>query len=210
MTSPVFLKELVVLTADKNCHFALRGLLTRFKSFGIRQVTPDYRVHPQKDPGILRSAHDFLRTFAKSHAHALVLMDREGTGREALSRQEMEEEIESALGDAGWDDRAAAVVIDPELEIWVWSDSPHVDGELGWTGRQPDLRTWLREKDFWPAGAMKPVRPKEALDAVLRMVRRPRSSAIYQALAEKVSLSRCTDSAFEKLRTVLQSWFSEA
>jgi hypothetical protein len=32
-----------------------------------------------------------------------------------------------ALFTSGWENRAAAVVLDPELEIWVWSDSPEVE-----------------------------------------------------------------------------------
>lgn len=210
MTPSIPVNELVVLTADKNCQFALRGLLTRFHSLKIRQVTPDYRLHPQKDPGILRGAHDFLRTFSKTHAHALVLMDREGSGREALTREAMEERIENALKNAGWDDRAAAVVIDPELEIWVWSDSPHVAAELGWSQRKTDLPSWLEQKGYLGENEVKPLRPKEALEAALRVVRKPRSSALYRTLAEKVGLTKCIDPAFAKLKTVLQDWFAEA
>jgi len=209
MTPSTPAKDLVVLTADKKVQFALLGLLSRFHSLAIRQPDADYYIHPGKDPGVLRNAHDFLRPFVHSHAHAVVLMDREGSGKEEWNRAEMEKRIEHDLAVCGWEDRAAAVVIDPELEVWVWSDSPHVDGELGWGKQEPDLRTWLREKGFWAASAGKPGRPKEALEAALRAVRKPRSSAIYRSLAEKVSLSRCTDPAFKKLTDVLRAWFSE-
>jgi hypothetical protein len=201
-------KDFVVLTADKNAQFAVRGILSRYRSLGIRRVDPDYLLHPGKDPGVLHSAHEFLRTFAKLYTYALVLMDREGSGQEAVLRADMEARIEEALGKSGWNDRATAIVIDPELDIWAWSDSPHVDHELGWSKRQPDLRTWLTEQGLLKTGAVKPDRPKEALEAALREVRKPRSSALYQALAEKVSLERCTDLAFEKLKTALQRWFS--
>jgi hypothetical protein len=67
----------------------------------------------------------------------------------------------------------------------------------------------MRQRGFLEEDELKPARPKEALEAALRVVRVPRSSAIYKALAEKVSLSRCTDPAFLKLKTVLQQWFSE-
>ena len=53
----------------------------------------------------------------------------------------------------------------------------------------------------------KPVRPKEAAEAALRKVRRPRSSNIYRKLAEVVSLQLCTDPAFLKLKSILQNWF---
>ena len=44
-------KDLVVLVADKNMEFALRGLFSRTPSFGIHPVTADVFVHPEKDPG---------------------------------------------------------------------------------------------------------------------------------------------------------------
>jgi hypothetical protein len=200
-------KDLVVLTADKNAQFAVQGILSRFKSLSIRQLETDYYVHPEKDPGVLHHAHDFLRPFSKSHEHALVLMDREGSGQEETSREALQQGIENELNASGWNGRAAAVVIDPEIDIWVWSDSPHVDHELGWSNHVPALRTWLREKGFLPRDVVKPQRPKEALETALREVKMPRSSAIYRALAEKVSLSRCTDPAFGKLKSVLQMWF---
>lgn len=137
---------------------------------------------------------------------ALVLLDREGSGKETLSREEMEADIEHRLAISGWGDRAVAVVFDPELEIWVWSDSPQVDEVLGWGARTPNLRTWLVEKVWLQPGEIKPARPKEALEDVLRQVRRARSSAIYLELAQKVSFQKCTDPAFLKLKHYLQDW----
>lgn len=56
-------------------------------------------------------------------------------------------------------------------------------------------------------GAIKPHAPKEAMEAVLRLARLPRSAARYRQLAEKISLDRCSDETFRKLRTTLQTWF---
>lgn len=209
MTAIDLRKDLVVLTADKNARFAIQGILTRHHSLGIRQISSEYYLHPGKDPGILHTAHDFLRSFSRSYAHALVLMDREGSGQEAMSRVEMEEKIETAMSQSGWGDRASVIAIDPELDIWVWSDSPHVDHELGWSGQAPDLRSWLRNRGLLGKENSKPDRPKEALEAALKQIRKPRSSALYRAIAQKVSLAKCADPAFVKLKSVLQSWFSE-
>jgi hypothetical protein len=208
MSNATETKDLVVLTADKNTQFAVRGILSRHHSLGIGKLEADFFVHPQKDPGVYHNAHDFLRFAAKTHRHALVLMDREGSGQETKTREELEEELEQELSRSGWEDRASAVVLDPEIEIWVWSDSTHVDHELGWSREPKGLRTWLREKGFLEEGSLKPERPKEAMEAALRSARKPRSSAIYQGLAEKVSLSKCQDPAFLKLKAVLQTWFS--
>lgn len=208
MTEERASRDLVVLAACKNGEFAMRGILSRPRSLEIRPVTADYFVHPWRDPGVLHGAHEFLRFHMRAHEHALVLLDREGCGREQAGREELEESIEKALRGTGWR-RAAAVVVDPELEAWVWSDSPHVEEELGWRDRPPGLRTWLEEhaERFLNPNQSKPARPKEAVEAALRESRRPRSSAMYRALAEKVSLNRCTDPAFGKLKETLRQWF---
>ncbi|HEY2289968.1 MAG TPA: hypothetical protein VGM86_04625 [Thermoanaerobaculia bacterium] len=119
----------------------------------------------------------------------------------------LESQLEERLAQSGWEDRAAAVVISPELENWVWSDSPHVERVLGWERGSAPLRGWLQEKGLLEAGVAKPARPKEAVELALWTVRKPRSSAIYFELAQNVSTDRCTDPAFLKLRRCLCEWF---
>jgi hypothetical protein len=63
------------------------------------------------------------------------------------------------------------------------------------------------EKGFLSAGATKPVKPKEAVEVLLRTARKPRSSSIYLELARVVGTDHCTDPAFLKLRSCLREWF---
>jgi hypothetical protein len=208
MTS--YVRDLVVLAACKDAQFAVEGILSRRKALCIRPICVEYVRHPEKDPGVARRAQEMLRLYHKTHAHALAVFDREGCGREHQnSRLDLERKIEDALQAAGWGNRAAAIVIDPELEAWIWSDSPHVDAALGWAGRTPDLRTWLRGQGLLATGAVKPARPKEAMLAALREVRVARSSNTYAALAKRVSLNRCSDEAFVKLKETLRRWFGD-
>jgi hypothetical protein len=45
-------KDLVVLAADKNTEFTVRGLLdSRTAALGIRRVVFDVYPHPERDPG---------------------------------------------------------------------------------------------------------------------------------------------------------------
>ncbi|HVC94423.1 MAG TPA: hypothetical protein VND64_12070 [Pirellulales bacterium] len=203
-TSP---KHLIVLVADKNMELAVRGLLDRTGALALQMIEADIYVHPLRDPGCLRRSPDFLRDFHKQYVHALVMFDREGCGDRGVGRDELELDVERRLSDAGWIGRAAAVVLEPELEAWVWSDSPEVDQVLGWVGVQPNLRSWLEDEGFVKPGEMKPVRPKEAVERALRRSRKRRSSSIYFELARRVSVQRCTDPAFEKLKATLQRWF---
>jgi len=207
MTADLRRKDLVLLVADKNMEASLRGLLGRCQALGCRSVSFDLYVHPDRDPGCLLRCHDFLRPFALAYQRALVLLDQSGCGRDDAARSALESDIENRLDGAGWEDRAAAVVISPELECWVWSDSPQVDLALGWKDRDVSLREWLRGQNLLAAGAIKPSEPKRAVELALRTVRKPRSSAIYLELAQSVSTERCVDPAFAKLRRCLREWF---
>ncbi|MBM4091994.1 MAG: hypothetical protein FJ276_21565, partial [Planctomycetes bacterium] len=146
MTQQTVMKDLIALVADGQMEFTLRGLLTRGRSLLFRQITADIYVHPGKDPGCLRRGHEFLRPFSRQYSHALVMHDREGCGREESSRETLEAEMESRLNGSGWRNRCAAIVIDPELEVWVWSDSPEVAQVLGWGGDEPPLADWLKTR----------------------------------------------------------------
>jgi hypothetical protein len=207
MTQGAYERDLVVLTADKNMKFALQGLLNRSEALQIRPIKAVFYIHPESDPGCLLRADAFLRPFINHFPHAIVMFDREGSGRQHKMREELEEEVFAGLSRSGWEDRASVIVIDPELENWVFSESPEVDTAMGWAGRNPSLRLWLKAQGFLMPDQAKPSRPKEAMEAALRHVRIPRSSSIYGRLAEHVGLGRCTDRAFLKLITTLQSWF---
>lgn len=201
--------DLVVLTADKDMEFFLKGVLNRPESLGIKLLSFEIYRHPQKDPGCFLTGHDFLRPFINRYEHALVILDREGCGKEILDRAKLEDEVEGRLSSSGWGERSAAIVIDPELENWLWSSSPEVDTVLGWKGKSPKLCTWLSDKGFLSGEAVKPRPPKQALQEALRYVRKPWSSSLFHQIAKKVSLQRCSDPAFFKLKEKLRQWFAQ-
>ena len=199
--------DLVVLVSNKNMEATIGGLISRPQALGIRAIRAQVYVHPQRDPGCLNWGSDFLRPMIRQYIHALVMFDREGCGQEGKTREALEQMVMTQLATSGWENRAATVVLDPELEVWVWSDSPEVDRCLGWQSHRPALRTWLQSEELWPQEVVKPPDPKEAMQRVLRQVRKPRSSAIYGQLAQQVSFRRCTDRSFEKFGDVLRNWF---
>jgi hypothetical protein len=203
--------DLVCLVADKNMEAALGGLLARPAALGIRGITHDVIVHPRRDPGCFHEATEFLLTYRPSHKHALVLLDHAWDGVPAQTGEELERLLGERLSRAGLTaDWAEVIAVDPELEVWVFSDSPRVDECLGWRGRHQRLRAWLEAEGLWAATDEKPASPKEAVERTLHATRKPRSSAIYRSLASSVSVDRCKDRAFRKLRAILQRWFANA
>ena len=202
-------RDLVVLVADsQQRHTVATLLIERHQALGIRQipidVNSDILSHPRHDPGVFHEAGRFLATFAQQYEHALVLIDAEGTGS-PMSAEEIEEKIQDDLNKSGWEGRSAIVVINPELEIWVWSESPHVCGIVGMARKR--IKDLGHRAGYWQEGEIKPSRPKELLEEVLRHTKKRRSSSLYQQLAQKVGLSRCQDDSFRRFREILQGWF---
>ncbi len=203
--------DLVCVVADLQMEQTLEGLLGRSKALDMRKI--HHQIHRfGRDPGCWRQAHEFLRSRVQQFHHALVIFDRAGCGQESLTRLELEADLEQRLKQNGWGERAAAIVIDPMLEIWVFSDSSQVSAALGWPRRDSELRAWWVEKGFLAPGELKPRHrnPKAAVDAAMFAVKKPRSGAVYRQIAEKVSVKRCQDPAFIKLRETLRRWFPAA
>lgn len=200
------IKDLVVLMPDKNWETTVKTLLDRRgKALKIRKLNYDRFVHVYRDSGIYHGSGDFLRPFQRSYQYALVLLDQEwkgGPNDRCVIRQHIQEDLDLK----GWKDRSAVIVVEPELEAWVWSDSPHVSQVLGWA--QGDLLAQLALLDFRRNALGKPERPKEVLTSILRAVRKPPFSALFGEIALKVSLDRCTDQSFLEFRAILSTWFS--
>jgi len=202
--------DLVALVPCQPYQMALEGLFSRPNALNIRNISYDIIVHPERDAGCRKKSVPILRPFLDMYDFALVLFDLEGCGSENFTREQIEIKVENQLTRNGWANRASAIVVDPEIEIWVWSDSPHVDDVLDWRDRHPDVRTWLTQcTTFWKPGHQKPIRPKEAMERALREVQKPPSSSLFKELAEKVSVNRCTDNAFDKLKNTLFNWFDD-
>lgn len=199
--------DLVVVVPDKDTEQAFEGLLPRHQSLRIRLIRYKVIVHPNKDPGCYKSGDQLAAAFTREATHALVVFDLAWEGAPGSDPEALEREVEARLQPL-WGDRARCVVIDPELEAWVWSDSPHVESVLGWRGRAPNLRSWLQQEGLWPAGQPKPPDPERAFRRAVRVVSLPPSASLFRQLAEKVGLQRCSDPSFGRVTGILQSWFA--
>ncbi len=200
------MRDLVVLVADKNMEMTVRGLLSRPEALGIRPITFEVIVHPRRDPGVRREAADFLQRYRSDYRYALVMFDRKGCGDEEKTAQEFKAVVQQQLDRSGWQGRSAVIVLDPELEAWVFTSSRHVVDVLA----GGDRNLWDSiVAEYRESPGRKPTRPKEAVEEVLRVKRIARSSSLYRQLAERVSLASCQDPAFQDLRGVLRRWFSE-
>jgi hypothetical protein len=201
-------RDLIVVVADADAEQAVRALLARPRSLEIRTVLFEVRRFVKRDSGCFGESHELLRSFQKQFRYALVVFDRQGCGREhTMSRQQIESDVEGRLARNGWADRSAAVVLDPELEAWVWSKSPVVAEVLGWHSRHHEFQAWLDMHGGVSSKTGKPADPKALFHEALRLEGVRRSPSLFQQLAGRVTLLQCTDPSFAKFRDTLQHWF---
>ena len=198
------MRDLILLVPDKNTEYTVRCALSRPAALGIRQLDFQLLVEQGRDGGVRRRGSQVLGVQQARFSHALLLLDYEGCGSH-VSPVELEAELDKALS-MRWGDRAKAIVIDPEVDVWMWGAETHLRSMVDW--RDPeDIRPWLESQAFAFTADGKPVRPKEALDAAFRRAQTPRSSARYEQAARRISLTRCKDEAFLRLRASVVEWF---
>ena len=202
------MKDLLALVADQDMAKTLAALLQRHKSLGIRPIEYQVERHWKRDAGCRADAARRLWPYFRQYRQAIVMLDKHGCGRENSSREDIQSEIEQNLARNGWGDRAKAVVIDPELEAWVWTGSQHVADVLGWQKTYEDLRSWLADRGLWSAGAAKPLDPKAAMKAVLRETNKAHSAALFGDLAKHTTWRYCHCPAFAELTQTLKHWFA--
>lgn len=205
----------VILVADSNMAATFRGYFKR-EGWHLSLVCAPFDINTEvgadlivdeggNDPGVYTKGHELLRPYQRSHHHALVVLDCEWDG--SPGKAAIVEHVTARLVESGWDaDAVKVIAIEPELENWLWQDKPQVAEALRYKGDKP-LRQHLADNGWWPVGEAKPPRPKEAAEWVLKQTRQPRSSAIYQKLAERISIRGCTDDAFAEMHVALQAWF---
>jgi hypothetical protein len=205
-------RALGFLVADKNMEACLHGLFDRDgwrRAVGCGPVeiaaTDVHVAAGHNDPGIYSKGDDLLRPFVGKYARMVIMVDAQWEGSPGVDA--IRGRVAGHLAAAGWrKDSGLVLVLDPELDVWLWTRTDHTAKALGWE-RWSELEGPLAVQDWWASEQDKPSRPKEAAEWALRQRHRPRSSQVYRRLAGSVGLGRCTDEAFVALRDALRRWF---
>ena len=199
-------KDLIVLAADLDIENTINGLLSRPSKLKVRPPSFDIRRHPGRDPGCRKHAAELLRPLLGKYRHALVIFDREGCSS-SRPREEIQDEVEKQLAQNGWENRGKVIAVDPEIEAWVWSDSPRMLQVMGWKETYPKLRRFLNTKGLWPRQELKPPDPKRAMRETMRAARVKQSPPVFFRLAEEARVHGCQDPAFKEFLRTLREWF---
>ena len=164
------MKDLVILAADKDLEFALRGMLSRPEALGIRPVeaNTDIFVEPEHDPACALRGVDFLDNLSGQYRYGLLIFDHKGSGKEATVPQELQKSLNAEFVSSTWgrtsqSNRAVAGVRDMDLERL----SAHRRGSRMEKTAILSFDPWLIEQDYLQEGEAKPAWPKEAFRSSL-------------------------------------------
>lgn len=201
-------KDLVIVTADQDAEFTVKRLLQReLGMFDIAAFTWEVIRHPGRDSGCRVRSKDLLRDLQNSYRYAIVVFDFEGCEPpRGHTKLQVAAAVEGDLARNGWRDRSKAILIDPELENWIWMRHDRMAQAIRWEGQQ-ELYGWLEERALVDPGQAKPPRPKESLHKVLRQKQVRPSASQFDAIATMAPLRQCTDPAFKELMDTLAGWF---
>lgn len=203
-------RELVILVADGTMRAVFAAFFERQFHHALACAPFDFDPrldlfnNPlEKDGGVHRRCHQILRPYLNTHQRALIVLDQQFGGERPA--EEVRVEIEQQLNANGWQGRAVAAVIEPELEVLLWQDNPNVERALRHTG--PSLRRLLAQDGRWPEGAAKPTDPKDVMQTLIRTNRAGAPMVVYSQIARRVSTAGCVDPAFHRVRDTLRAWF---
>lgn len=200
--------DLLLVTADQDAEFTVKALLKRhLKQFGIGDFTWEVIRNIGRDSGCRTDSVELLRDQIKRYRFTIVLFDFEGCEPpNNASKEAVAAKLEQDLSRNGWKDRCRAILIDPELENWIWTRHDRMARTIGWSGKD-DLYVWLEREGWITSGAAKPPRPKESFEAAIDITDIELSASLFEEIAEGAPLSRCTDPAFLALMEQLAEWF---
>lgn len=193
-------KDLLVIVADNTMEKVIKTLLNERKnSLGIRHITFDIRVMPNRDSDVYRNGPDFSQKFEKLYEKCMIIFDYHGCNSN-MNVGDTRKNVLDRLSKIWGPDRCEVVLIYPELEIWIWG--PKVIKKL--------FDILSSEYNITIKGNIPPQKPQEPKKEFHELLRRhgvPKSSSIYVKLAKTASLTNCRDSAFNLLVNTLRKWF---
>jgi hypothetical protein len=191
--------DLFVLTADAAMSAVFNAILARHEAMGIRQISFESAKHPGRDSGVFTTGPELIRPKRKTeYAYVLIAFDHHGSNcREPPDF--CRRKVQLRLDDMSWRDRSNVVVIDPELEEWLWHNPASIAKTLDCSVSS------LRLEET-------PHDPKQSLTrAFLEHKNRGPRPGDFGDIARHASLHAWTSSpSFRILKETLQNWFPTA
>lgn len=160
------------------------------------------------DGGIWKHAHSNILPFKDDYRYAVIVLDADFEPHPGV--ETLRADITKNMLGAGWAEGSfCVVVIDKELEAWLWAPNVNVAKAFGHNDFE-QMREALAQRNLWDAGAPKPNDLKAARNLAARLGGKRTGGPIFRGVFEGISkraCDLCQENGFITMRTALQTWF---
>ena len=213
------MKDVIFHLADQHMEVGFRAFFRRDDwhyalGCGNFQIDPEegstdiYRVSGHTDGGIWKHAHANLAPFRKQYKRAVIVLDADFEPHPGA--QTLQKDISDGMIESGWEaDRFCVVVIQPELEAWLWAPNVNVAKAFGHPNFE-DLQAALSGEGLWSAGSTKPHDLKRARDRATKLGGKKTGGPIFKGVFGGISrraCDLCEEPGFIAMRSALKTWF---
>lgn len=211
-------RDVVFHLADRNMEAGCRAFFARddwHYTLGCGRFDIDsdsnsdiFRKGGQTDGGLWKHAHTNLTPFKDLYDHAVIVLDADFEPHPGVDA--LHADISANMTAAGWlADSFCVVVIDPELEAWLWAPNLNVAKAFGHESF-PKLKAALVQENLWTSSNPKPDDPKKARDRAVKLGGKITGGPLFKGVfggISKRACDRCVEPGFNALRHALQTWF---
>ncbi len=212
------MRDVIFHLADQHMEAGFRAFFARadwHHVLGCDQFTIDadserdiYRKGGYTDGGLWKHAHTNLTPFKEEYRRAVIVLDADfepHPGSETLQA-----DISRNMLAAGWEENSfCVVVIDKELEAWLWAPNLNVAKAFGHNDFE-QMRAALAAKQLWDDGAPKPNDLKRARDLAAKLGGKRTGSPIFRGVfggISKRACDLCQEEGFTSMRAAIRTWF---
>jgi hypothetical protein len=191
--------------AREDWHFALGCRRFSIDPLNEKDI---FRVPGHTDGGIWKHAGKNLRPFRDKYQYAIIILDADFEPHPGA--KVLHQDISEAMTKSGWEpERFAVIVIQPELEAWLWAPNLNVARAFGHKDFE-QLRGKLEAERLWDSGKPKPNDLKRARDRAARLGGKKTGGPIFKGVFSEISKRACeccVEPGFMALRATLKTWF---
>jgi hypothetical protein len=169
-----------------------------------------FRIPRFKDGGVWTNAGKNLGNHLGRFERALIILDEDFDPWPGAAT--IRTDIENEMLEAGWPRESfEAIVIQPMMESWLWTDNDSVAKAFGIANFAP-LRNQFIAEGLWGFGQWKPKADKmkevtaRAMAAGWRLMKDVLFTTVFSEL-KKDAVDQCIEPGFVLFRQTLQRWF---
>ncbi|MCK5664529.1 MAG: hypothetical protein KAI17_13650 [Thiotrichaceae bacterium] len=164
----------------------------------------------QNDYGVWKNVHKYLAPLKTSYEKAVILLDAQFPGSPGADI--IKQDITENMLASGWQQEDFTIgIFDPELEALLWQANIDLLADIiKFQTQQIGLSQWLIDEGWLQEGVIVPEKPKEALEAAIKLNlagKNIRHSVVCKQFAQHSKLEDCIDLGFKVLVQQFQSWF---